>query len=365
MTIIFHHPFPLTAEGRSGTSVRPQQMLQAFRSLGYEVEEVVGHSRERGRRISLLREELRSGRRFDFAYAESHTLPTPLTDPHHLPLRALLDYGFFKLLNRSRVPLGLFYRDIYWRFDSSLSFASPLKRLVTVNFHRLEWNRYRDVVDHLFLPSLGMASALPTAWPEERLSALPPGSDDAADTLGTPSDASKLSLLYVGGVAPPLYDLTPLFAAATMVPSVRVTLCCRAEEWRDNRARYELPANMTVVHAAGPELRRLYTQAHAVVILREPHPYLDFAMPVKLLEAVSFGLPIITMRGSEAARFVDREQLGWVVDTVASAALLLNRLSHERDDLNAASARVLSARPRHTWQARAQQVAATLGGPPR
>lgn len=373
MNMIFHHPFPLIVEGRSGSSVRPRKMLEAFRANGYEVEAVTGHATERRRAIERLRTQLAGGRRFDFAYSETHTLPSALTEPHHLPLNPRLDSGLLTLLNRARVPVGLFYRDIHWRFGRSLSFESPVKRTVTAAFHRLEWRTYTARVDHLFLPSLAMAGALLSAWPAERLSALPPGgdpvtptgdavpvnSDQVAQSAAVPSRA-PLQLLYVGGVKPPLYDLTPLFETAAAVPSAAFTLCCREEEWVAVRDGYKLPANLTVVHRSGQQLAELYSTSDAVAILWREHPYLEFAMPVKLMEAIAFGRPIITLGSSELARFVERHEVGWVVDSIEDAASLITRLGTEPGELAAATDHVVAARPHHTWQARAEQVARTL-----
>lgn len=335
-------------------------MAEAFRELGYEVTEVTGNAATRRQAIAKVRAELGRGRTFDFAYSETHTMPTALTEPHHLPLSPRLDSGLFATLNRTKIPIGLFYRDIHWRFGPSLSYDSPIKRVVTTAFHRLDWRVYVARVDHLFLPSLSMASALLTRWPPERMSALPPGGDPVEAEHAAKPSGSGLRLLYVGGVRPPLYDLEPLFAALTSSPTSTLTLCCREEEWKSVRSQYAVPANVDVVHRAGHGLRELYSNADAVAILWRVHPYLEFAMPVKLMEAIAFGLPVITLPGTELARFVERESLGWVPDSTESAARLLNHLNQHPAELASAKGRVVDAQPRHTWLARARQVTDTL-----
>src|SRR5690606_30277061 len=103
MDMLFHHPVPLTSEGRSGSSVRPRHMAQAFAANGYEVTEVVGDAAQRERAMELLAVDLDKGRQVAFAYSESHTLPMPLTEAHHLPLRPFLDYRFFSALRRRKI----------------------------------------------------------------------------------------------------------------------------------------------------------------------------------------------------------------------------------------------------------------------
>ncbi len=91
-------------------------MMEAFRSLGIEVDVVSGYSSERAAAISRIERGLRQGVHYAFMYGESSTEPTLLTDRHHLPLHPTLDFGFFARLKARAVPLGVFYRDIYWRF---------------------------------------------------------------------------------------------------------------------------------------------------------------------------------------------------------------------------------------------------------
>ena len=41
--MIFHHPYPVFPEGKSGSQVRPYSMLKAFETIGYEVDLVAGY----------------------------------------------------------------------------------------------------------------------------------------------------------------------------------------------------------------------------------------------------------------------------------------------------------------------------------
>src|SRR5262245_15032723 len=116
MRMIFHHPLPVAPGAASGSGVRPLQMMEAFRSLGIEVDAVCGYAAERAQAIARVEHSLRLGTRYDFLYSESSTEPTLLTDRHHLPLHPWLDFGFLARLKARSVPLALFYRDIYWRF---------------------------------------------------------------------------------------------------------------------------------------------------------------------------------------------------------------------------------------------------------
>ena len=53
----------------------------------------------------------------NFLYSESSTMPTSLTEPHHMPTHPFLDFSFFYFCKRNGIKIGLFYRDIYWKFE--------------------------------------------------------------------------------------------------------------------------------------------------------------------------------------------------------------------------------------------------------
>jgi glycosyltransferase involved in cell wall biosynthesis len=338
-------------------------MVQAFQQMGFRVIEVSGHARARVAQMGKALAELRSGGRIDFAYSESHTLPAYLTDPHHLPLHGDADYRFLGELRRCGVPVGLFYRDIHWRFEAHRHHNVWWKRAYMRPFFEFEWRRILATVDHLFLPALGMATHLPTAWPGDRMSPLPPGAPipDTATWDDLPSDKhARFRLIYVGGVSPPLYDLTPLFDAVRHVRDVDVRICCREEEWARERDRYSVPDQIEIVHARGDALREHYAWADIAAIVWRPNTYLRFAMPVKLFEALGFGVPVITTSGTATADFVRNEGIGWIVDRTEDLAEQLNALRQFPADLDRVRCNTLHVRRRHDWPARAAEVAHQL-----
>src|SRR5690606_24814071 len=160
---------------------------------------------------------------------------------------------------------------------------------------------------------------------------------------------------------PPLYDLTPLFEMMRSVPEASLTLSSRADEWQRWQGHYRVPSNVEVVHRSGDELAELYARADLAVVVRQPHEYLDFAMPVKVFEALAYGAPIVSSPDTEIARFVEREGLGWVIEGPTRFPALASELIAKPEVLARAREHVASARERHTWSARARQVAETLG----
>ena len=361
--MVFHHPHPLVENGAYGSQVRPSRMVAAFRNAGYRVEAVAGAARQRKAAIERLRRAVRDGERYSFLYAESSTVPTLLTEPHHWPLHPFLDLGFFRFLKEQGIPTALYYRDIYWRFSHYRTRVTWYKRLIAYAFYYYDLYQYRRVIDYLFVPSLTMAKALPFRWSRESLGALPPGCNVIAnDETDSHREKDSLNLCYVGGVIPPLYDLSEMFEVVQSLENVNLELCCRREEWEIVKSHYlrNGSENVRVVHLGENELSDFYFRADVFLLFRRPCAYLAFAMPVKLFETMGHGVPVITSKGTETARFVAEEDIGWVVADKNELRNLIERLRLNRDLLRQKRERVRVRREKHSWEARAEQVSKVM-----
>jgi glycosyltransferase involved in cell wall biosynthesis len=208
-----------------------------------------------------------------------------------------------------------------------------------------------------------MAKYLPTNWPGNRCSALFPGSDiiKASQNLEA-DDKPLLKLLYVGGIIPPLYDLKSMFNTVGALENVELTVCCRDFEWEYIHSYYEpfSHVKIKIVHLQGEQLKELYRNTDLFGLFWKPYPYLEFAMPVKVFETLGYAVPIITSAGTEVARFVEQEGIGWVVTNEEEFSNLLKFLQGNRRFLIEKRRHLETVRLRHTWQRRAQTVADTL-----
>lgn len=363
MRMIFHVPYPLQGAGASGSGIRPGRMLAAFRELGYQVTVVAGTSTERKRAIAEVKQALKRGEHFDFCYSESSTMPTALTEPHHLPLHPTMDLGFLAMLRRRGVKVGLFYRDVYWRFPGYAQSTKAPQRWVAKAFYTADLVAYRAAVDVLYLPSLPMADHVTPGHP--RPVALPPGHDDPPLT---PVDPFPPRLFYVGGLGE-YYNLTTLVAALKRCHDegldVHLTLCTPEKLWQAERADYEplLSPAVTVVHESGEQLRQRYRETNVASLALEPNLYRTFAAPVKQYEAIGMGKPLLATAGTLTAELVESTGAGWVVpDDVDAIVDLLRRLHDHPDEITEASKRAAALRDQHGWRARAEQVARELTG---
>ncbi|MBD0412929.1 glycosyltransferase [Pseudoalteromonas distincta] len=358
--MIFHHPLPLNYQATSASGIRPIKMLNAFKSLGYKVDLVTGYSAERKKRIKKIKNNIEKGLEYDFVYSESSTMPTILTDRHHLPLNPLLDFGFFKFCKRQNIKIGLFYRDIYWAFEGYGNDLNLLKIATAKLAYKYDLKNYNKYLTKLYLPSLEMGKYVPIVN-GKIFEALPPGSDSNnhfdADANLSSSEDEKLNIFYVGGMSEH-YQMHLLFKVVSQFPKIILTICTRENEWLSVKDTYPaLTDNIKIVHKVGEDMKMLMQQADIVSVFVKPHEYWEFAAPVKLYEYLGSRKPILASNGTLAANFVKNNKIGWAIDyKPSSLTKFFVDLVNDRQKLVKVKGEMNAVAEQHTWVARAKQV---------
>lgn len=59
---IFHIPCFISADGKSGSQIRPQKMIEAFKKNGYHVDIVMGYGKERKKQIQYIKQNIEKGK---------------------------------------------------------------------------------------------------------------------------------------------------------------------------------------------------------------------------------------------------------------------------------------------------------------
>jgi len=354
--IIFHYPGGFHHVLDSGEKKRPQRMRQAFSDLGYLVEEVTGSTGDRMRTVKGLRRHLGE---FLFLYSENSALPLRLTGPRHLPTWPSPDISLFKAAYSAGLPIGVYYRDIYWRFPSFAQDVGRLKLAVAIPFYHEELRLYARTAKRVFVQSAEFACQVPTV-PHSQLQSLPPGGDWTGPVDRPPPP--PLRLLYVGSVCPPIYDIRHVIEAMAKLVQlpVHLDIVTRPSDWAKCVDLYPpLPANTHLHHVTGEDLHPLLRKAHISIQNFAEDPYRALVQPLKLYEAISFGLPILTGTGTSTARFVTENRIGWSV----SPRDFVDGVKHlvENDGkLSDCQSQLAKIRSQHTWRARAEEVVKTL-----
>ncbi len=317
--IIVYFPFPLR-EPRSGSSVRPIKVLEAFREFGEEqgiqIIAINGESKIRKKQLRRLYENT-NPKEILFCYMENSTLPIWLTDYDHKPRSPFLEWAFFRYLRQNSIPLGLFYRDIYWKFNDEYNIKG-LKRAIMKFIYACELRLYKRYVTQFFLPSKQMNQY--TKFDPKRVHALPPGGMNCLPLANKDNheEGRKLNVIYVGGISP-RYGLDILLEAFKLLNKkndvARLMMVCREDEYYKYYTKirpYEKFSWLEVYHAYGEKLLSIYEQADIAIIPRHKTLYNDFAVPVKLFEYLSFGLPVVVTDCAAQAEIVENDKLGVV-----------------------------------------------------
>lgn len=360
MKMIFHLPNYIDLNHKSASQIRPLKMYEAFNSLGYEVDLVQGYGAERKKKIKEILSKISSGVRYDFCYSESSTMPTLLTEKHHLPTYPRLDFGFFSRLKGSGIPIGLFYRDIHWKFPLYKESLSALKYKLAISMYEYDLKKYGELLDILYLPSTEMSSYLPGNLNKISKS-LPPGAEIYGDG---PKDFSRIKMVYVGGLGS-IYNLTEFLQAVYEDQGLTLKLVCRENEWERSKEAYGkyIGKNVEIIHTSGEGLQKIFSESNLGVLALAPQEYLDFAIPYKLYEYLGAGLPVLASQGTASGSRVKDGGFGFVAEDNKDS--YLNFFKDLRDDLSKlqmASEKSLLIRKDNTWEARSRQVVEDLLG---
>lgn len=360
---ILHVPNYIDPEGKSGSSKRPVKMLQAFRNCGYEVDCVMGYGKERKDSIDRIKKFISAGVIYDFLYSESSTMPTLLTEKDHIPRHPFMDFGFLKLCRKHGIKIGLFYRDIQWKFSIYTDNVSWYKRCVSVPFYKYDLKKYEKLVDVLYLPTKTMASYLQSNKLTEKARVLMPGAEFEKGL----SDEKKVynfkqkpvSILYVGGVDR-IYNLKAFFCALKdMQGEVEAVVCCREKEWGSCKNMYEpyIGENVKIIHTSGRGLTPYYRKADLCCAFAGKGEYMSMAMPVKIFEYLGNYVPILATKGTVSGKFVEETGIGWSIENdEKSLKNCLREIIKKPDMLAEKRKNEIQILKFHTWEARARQV---------
>ena len=366
---IFHVPNYIDPQGKSGSQVRPMKIKKAFENIGFQVDFVMGESKARKAAIKKIKHNINNGVRYDFLYSESSTMPTLLTDKNHLPLHPFLDFDFFKFCKKRGIKIGLFYRDMYWKFGEYKQAVPVHQRTITVPMYKYDLKMYNKLLDILYIPSSGVRSYLPECY-TPNVVCLPPGAVlnqhilEKRRTYFETRQKGSIKIFYVGGVNG-VYDLSLTLKVLKQKPFVNMTICCREKEWEEYKSYYApyLTERIQIIHKSGEDLQPYYLQAAICSCFFEATEYRSMAMPIKLFEYVSYTTPIIATKNTEAGRIMEEHQIGWSLKYEENEfSDFLDKLYENQDVLKEKHLKVVSYLYENTWECRAKKVAVELGG---
>ena len=368
MKCIYHIPIPLDPNAKSASGIRPQKMLQAFKDIGYDVTVVSGYAKERKKRFDEIKTQVKNGVKFDFLYSESSTMPTILTEPHHMPIHPFVDFSLFRFCKKNGIKIGLFYRDIYWKFDIYKKTMHGLKLWGALASYRYDLFQYGKFLDKLYVPDQKVFKFLDYPRLMDKLDTLPPGCEAREVLKGKKNELRNfekepLQIFYVGGLGGQ-YQISELLEAVKDNPLCEVTVCCRQEEWENNQdilGEYCRFFNIHIIHESGRKLDKYYEEADICSLLFKPDIYIEMAMPYKAFEYLSWLKPVLASKGTAIGNFVEQHDTGWVIEyTIPEIKKMLNQLVENPELLYQKRNACIEAKKENLWTMRAEKVAEDL-----
>ena len=353
--MVFHAPYPLEKNAASGSRLRPTAMRDAFLNNGYEVYEITGNTAERATAFRQLKKEIKAGKKIEFVYGENSTQPNLLATSIKKKPAPFLEARIFSYFHRQQIPVGIFYRDIYWKFPATLAEISIWKRLLMKMLYRFDLFAMRLAKVHLFLPSAEMASYVP--HPSNFITPLPPGV-----IIKNCSSVSDISIFYVGSLSGH-HKIFAAVEALSKCSKARLTLCVPLAHWRAYEHEFlpYLNERIKIVHGSAQELEPYYAEASLGLLFMEPNEYRRFAVPIKLYEYLGYGKPIIASEGTLAGEVVREKGIGFTIPyKEENLVALLEDLAANPQKLADVTERVQKVREEETWEARAKSAAAVL-----
>ena len=354
--IIFHYPGPFYDVLDTGEKKRPKKMFDAFCELGYDVYPVIGNVKARREKIDRIKKEIKE---FTFIYSENSTLPLKLCSKNHYPLLDSPDYELFRIAWENSINIGVFYRDIFWRYSEYKKQIGLLKYSLALPFYKSEIKLYSRYAKRIFIPSKRMKILMPN-YSNSKTYLLPPGEELHPPKICSDNNKkSNINLIYVGSISPPKYNLSILIDKLRKVDrnKINLTLITRNDEYQKYKNYYNFPECVSIKVASGKELISHYKKADIAVLYFTNDDYMKLAMPQKFFEAIGFGLPIISYGDTAATDFVKENDIGWCVKENEN---IFEYLIKNPEEIEKKRKNVLKIQAEHTWKARAKEVASVL-----
>ena len=269
------------------------------------------------------------------------------------------DLVFLAVARARGIPIMTYVRDAQQLFPEYYEAATLKRHLSRVLFLPATRTLMR-VSTTVAFPSRGLADVvLGDQRRGEAAPLLPPGARLAE---APPVDPTARSLLFVGSLRYPAHGGAILLEAMDLVRARGnpVDLICVARAGDEPPG--PLPSWLRVVRAEGREIDALLPGVLASITPRRKTPYNDLAVPIKVMEYLGYGRPMVVTDTTETAAIVRAAQCGVVVpDTPEGMADGIATVAEAPPaQLAAWGAAARRAAAANSWDARAESILRAL-----
>lgn len=357
---IFHIPYKLDPIANSARMLRPRKLISALEEIGYNVNIVEGDIADRKNKINNIKILIQNGVIFDFMYSEASTQPTLLTSKNNLPLNPFFEFSFFKYIKNKGIKIGLYYPDVYWKFDDYAPHLPEYKRFLGRIMYKYDMYNYSKYLDTLYLQTSKMSKYIDNKKVLGKIKELPPGCED--NNTEEYEGKDKIKIFYVGGLGK-VYRITELVKAVSEMKDVELTICCREKEWNLEKKHYleYLKDNINIIHKSGNDLIPHFKSASLLSMLFASDIYREFVMPYKLFEYISYERPILSTKGTSVGDFVEKNSIGWQIENNKFEIIkLLKEISNDKNLISDKIKFLKIAKENNLWINRAEKIVEDL-----
>lgn len=313
-------------DAKSGSSVRPKKMYNAFKQMGLDIKLLEcqqNRYRERNKRVKECIEWLKTNTP-DFCYIESPSGP----------IFNSIDRKLIKEIDKKGIPISYFYRDAFWLFPYMMSDMGFIKRHVITVMNKIDLKLLTRCCDTVYFPSQSVIDIFDFVN-FDRTDILPPGTEER--DIDFSYQNLNNTVIYVGAVSEVngTFDLIrAMYKLNKEGKALNLILVCRENEWKKlNIKEDDIPNWLIIKHASEDELKKIYSLADLAIFPRKADEYLDIAVPVKLFEYISYGKPVVSTKRKEVKKFIDKEQFGILCDDGCDGICEAISLFYENEDL--------------------------------
>lgn len=306
------------AEQKSGSSVRPKKMYEAFNNMGIKVKLLEGQQNrkyERWKRVIKYFKEIKKNS-YDACYVE----------PPSGPIFNLCDHLLMIYISKiKKIPVGVFYRDAFWKLSEHYS-KKELKAKLIVLMHKFDWKVIKYVSKVLYVPSKTFSDY----FEFDNKVILMPGAEKIED-LAVGEDNT---FIYVGGVDG-LYGSSLLLDSFKMAYEknnlIRLNLVCREENDVIRKYKNEEWLNLFIGKSGKNELKEIYDKSKYSIVTLLPGVYSNLAVPIKLFEYISYEKPIVSTNCLEIEKIIKKYNIGKIAnaDEKSLSEAILNMVNNE------------------------------------
>ena len=267
---------------KTGSAVRPKRMYDAFFSLGCEVMLVSGITNNRKKRKAGVLQARK--------WLAENTPDICYIEPPTGPLFFSCDRNLIRKIHHLKIPIGFFYRDIYWKFSerdfkgNDVSLPARLKNIMIKAMQYRDYYMLKRCVTKFYFT----ADSVNKYMKMNDYGVLPPG---CMERQVSKIKHDGINGIYVGG-ATERYGMGLLLESWLRVHAdgnVKLNIVCPEAQWKlwlQEHPKYkELPDNIQIYHLYdGEKLEKLYAAADFALIPILKTSYNDMALPIKLYE---------------------------------------------------------------------------------